>query len=130
MGKPIARAEGTCFAFPNVCNTPSPSGTLPVPYPNIAQLSDATGTATSVLAGGKAVVVADSEIARSSGDEAGSGGGVSSGSFGGRCTFTAHSETVLAEGKKVVRQLDTTSQNGGNATGHVMVGLAGVLVGD
>lgn len=130
MGQPIARADGVCFAFPNVCGTPTPAGTSPVPYPNVAQLADATRTASSVKAGGKDVIVADSEIARSSGDEAGTGGGISSGSFGGKCTFSGHSTTVLAEGKGIVRQLDATSQNGGNATGQVMVGLSTVLVGD
>lgn len=129
MGKPIARAEGMCFAFPDVCNTPSGPGMIPVPYPNIAQLADATGTASTVTAGGKAVIVSSSEIPTSSGDEAGSGGGVSSGTFGGKCTFSSYSGTVLAEGKEVVRQLDRTSQNGGNAQGQVVVGFPSVLVG-
>lgn len=130
MGRPIARTEGVCFAFPDVCNTPAGTTTVPVPYPNVAQLSDARPTASSVMAGGKDVVVADSEIATSSGGEAGSAGGVSSGTVAGKCTFTSSSSSVLAEGKGVVRQLDSTSQNGGNATGQVMVGLTTVLVGD
>lgn len=130
MGKPVARTEGVCFAFPNICNTPAPSGPVPVPYPNVAQLGDATGTASTVKAGGKAVIVSSSEIPRSSGDEAGTSGGVTSGTFGGKCTFDTHSATVKAEGKEVVRQLDQTSQNDGNAHGQVMVGLPTVLVGD
>ena len=32
---------GMCNAFPDTCNTPTPSGTAPVPYPNIAQLQQA-----------------------------------------------------------------------------------------
>ena len=130
MGRPIARTQGVCFAFPDVCQTPTGASTAPVPYPNVAQLSSASPTASSVKAGGVQVVVADSEIATSSGDEAGSAGGVSSGTFGGACTFSSSSGTVFAEGKGVVRQLDSTRQNDGNATGQVMVGLATVLVGD
>lgn len=125
MPQPIAVKDGTCFAFPDVLLTPAPSGQVPMPYPNIAQLSDATGAASSVNAGGKAVIVEDSEIPSSSGGEAGTGGPGPN----GKCTFTAASGTVTANGRKVVRQFDTTSQNGGNAVGTVMSGLATVMVG-
>ncbi len=130
MAAPVARIEGICMAFPDVCNTPAGPSMVPVPYPNIAQLADATGAAATVNAGGKPVIVKSSRIATSSGDEAGSGGGVTSGSFAGACTFTSASGTVLAEGVEVVRQLDRTSQNNDNAPGQVMVGLPTVLVGD
>ena len=125
MGQPIAVADGTCFAFPDVLNTPSPSGMVPMPYPNIAQLADASKTAETVNAGGKAVIVKDSEIANSSGGEAGTGGpGPNK-----KCTFTGASGTVKANGRAVVRQFDPTSQNDGNASGTVMSGLSTVLVG-
>jgi hypothetical protein len=130
MGKPIARADGICMAFPDVCNTPSGPSMVPVPYPNVAQLADATGTASTVTAGGKAVIVKSSEIPTSSGDEAGSGGGVTSGTTKGKCTFTSASGTVFAEGTEVVRQFDSTDQNSGNAQGKVMVGFPTVMVGD
>lgn len=125
MGQPIAVKDGTCFAFPDVLQTPTPGGNVPMPYPNIAQLGDATKTAATVNAGGKPVIVEDSEIAASSGGEAGTGGpGPNK-----KCTFTSTSGTVKAGGKKIVRQFDTTSQNNGNAVGAVMSGLATVLVG-
>ncbi len=130
MGKPVARTEGICMAFPDVLNTPSPSGTVPIPYPNIAQLADAQDVATNVTAGGKAVVTAASSIPTSSGGEAGTAGGVTSGTFNQKCTFSSSSQTVKANGQGVVRQLDQTSQNNGNAQGFVMVGLPTVLVGD
>ena len=125
MPQPIAIADGICFAFPDVLQTPAGPSMVPVPYPNIAQLADASGTASSVNAGGKAVIVKDSEIASSSGGEAGTGGPGPN----GKCTFNAASGTVNAGGKAVVRQFDGTSQNGGNAVGQVMTGLATVLVG-
>jgi hypothetical protein len=77
MGQPITVTDGICFAFPDVCLTPAPpSPPIPVPYPNIAQLADATGTASNVNAGGKPVVIDGSTISQSTGDEAGSNGGV------------------------------------------------------
>lgn len=130
MANPIATKNGICFAFPDILNTPAGPSMVPMPYPNIAQLSAATGTATNVNAGGKAVILKDSEIPNSSGGEPGTGMGVSSGTHLGKCTFTKSSNTVKANGKGVVRQFDTTDQNGGNAKGQVMVGLPTVLVGD
>ncbi|MGD9749807.1 MAG: PAAR-like domain-containing protein [Acidimicrobiia bacterium] len=125
MPQPIAVADGICFAFPDILKTPSPSGSTPVPYPNIAQLADAKRKARNVNAGGKAVITQDSEIPKSSGGEAGTGGpGPNK-----ECTFTTASKTVKANGKAVVRQFDSTSQNGGNAIGQVMSGVATVLVG-
>ena len=131
MAKPIATKTGICFAFPDVLNTPSPSEQVPIPYPNIAQLSSANKTASSVTAGGKEVITEDSEIpSPTSGGEPGVGGGVSSGTHLDKCTFTSFSKTVKAEGNGIVRQGDTTDQNAGNAVGNVMVGLPTVLVGD
>ncbi len=130
MAKPIATKTGICFAFPDVLNTPAGPSMVPMPYPNIAQLSSADPTATNVNAGGKAVILENSKISSSSGGEPGTGMGVSSGTQNGECSFTTFSNTVKANGKGIVRQFDTTKQNGGNAMGQVMVGLPTVLVGD
>lgn len=131
MGKPVARTEGICMAMPDICLTPAPPAPpVPIPYPNIAQLSGATGTAATVNAGGKPVIVESSEIPTSSGDEAGTAGGQTSGTFLQKCTFAGFSGTVKAEGKGIVRQLDATRQNNGNADGVVMTGFPTVLVGD
>ena len=126
MAKPIAVVDGICFAFPDILNTPTPGGPVPIPYPNIAQLADASGTAETVNAGGKAVILESSEIASSSGGEAGTSGPPNL----DKCTFTSASGTVTANGEGIVRQFDSTSQNNGNAVGQVMVGLANVIVGD
>ncbi|MDQ0322152.1 hypothetical protein QO002_004358 [Pararhizobium capsulatum DSM 1112] len=131
MAKPIATKTGICFAFPDILKTPTPGGPVPMPYPNIAQLSAAKDTATNVNAGGKAVILKSSKIDNSSGGEPGVGGGVTAPpNHLKECTFDTSSQTVKANGKGIVRQFDTTKQNGGNATGQVMVGLPTVLVGD
>lgn len=131
MGKPITtKAGGICSAFPNVCQTPSPTGTVPIPYPSIGQLSSASGTATDVYAGNNLVVIKSSTISSSTGDAAGTGGGVKSGSFGGSVSFKSASGTVFANGTGVVRMFDQTEQNGTNAVGTVLGGLPTVLVGD
>jgi uncharacterized Zn-binding protein involved in type VI secretion len=126
MGQPITVTDGICFAFPDVCLTPAPpSPPIPVPYPNIAQLADATGTASNVTAGGKPVVIDGSTISQSTGDEAGSAHPTTK----GECKFTTFSATVKANGKGIVRLGDSTTQNKGNAVGTVLGGLPNVLVG-
>lgn len=132
MARPITVKEGICFAFPDVCLTPAPPAPpIPVPYPNIAQLSDAQDTASDVTAGGKEVVTANSSIASSTGDEAGSNGGVTSGTTKGECRFVegSVSQTVKANGHGVVRLGDQTTQNNENAMGTVLGGFPRVLVG-
>lgn len=135
MGNPVAtKSQGVCFAFPNVCFTPpvtaaSPNG-VPIPYPSIGQLPDATGVATSVKARGAPVLVKSSVIPSTTGDSAGTLGGVRSRTFGGKVEFAAASGSVFAEGVEVVRMFDATKQNDGNAQGTVLGGVPDVLVGD
>jgi len=126
MAQPITTKSsgGMCFAFPDVCKTPTPGGPVPIPYPNIGDLSQATQTSQSVKINGKPIILEDSEIPTSSGDEAGSVGGVVSGKIKGKVTFATYSSTVKVEGKGVVRMGDTTRQNEDNAVGTVLYGEA------
>ena len=138
MSKPIAPATGIAFAFPDVCKTPTPGGPVPIPYPNIAQLDQATGVSNDA---GKALLIGpssfpamliDAEVAVTTGDEAGSAGGVTSGTIKGRCVVTQASGSVIYGGssKGIARFLDTTSHNNDNAQGMLLIAFPTVLVGD
>ena len=130
MGRPICPAQGIAFAFPDVCNTPSPGGPIPIPYPNIAQLADVTGEAKDLQVGGMKVLVQGSKVPSSSGDEGGTaGGGVTSGKIKGEMEVTAGSATVLCGGKGIARFGDPTTQNSGNAVGTLLGAFPTVLVG-
>ncbi len=122
MGQPIATktSGGICFAFPDVCLTPIVVP-VPIPYPNIGNLGDATKVSEKVKIGGNPVVLESSEITMSTGDEAGSIGGVMSGKIKGKVTFITYSSKVKVEGKGVVRVGDTTQQNDNNAVGTVIL---------
>lgn len=124
MGLPIAVADSQykCFAFPDVCPTQVGPATVPIPYPNIGSLGDATGTSTDVTAGGKAVITTSSSISSTSGDEA------AASAKGGPVQFLQGSTTVLVDGQPVVRMGDPTLQNN-VASGTVLGGLTTVLVG-
>lgn len=139
MAKPIAPTQGIAFAFPDVCKTPAPPGSpIPIPYPNIAQLADATKITDEsnkkLLVGpaGLHVLLKDSEISTSSGDEAGSVGGVTSGKIKGKCVITQASSSVVYGPDKlgIARFMDTTDQNAGNATGMILGAFPTVMVGD
>jgi hypothetical protein len=51
-------SNGVAIAFPDVCKTPSPSGPIPIPYPNIAKSADTSKGAkrTRTAVGAKAVL--------------------------------------------------------------------------
>ena len=138
MSFPVATNKSgfICFAFPDVCKTPSPGGTVPIPYPNVGQLSDAiqvsdisTGTGEVKVAGNYVILANTSVIPQTSGDEAGSAGGVTSGVIKGKAEFSQGSATVKIHGKPVVRMGDSTEQNQGNARGTVQGGVPTVLAG-
>ncbi len=135
MSQPIAVAKGQAFAFPNVCLTPVPgSSPVPIPYPSIADLSQADDVSENVTVGGLGVILSEhSTVASTSGDEPGTDGGVTSLVNGGKCTFPQGSGTVQINGKAVVRMGDQTQQNvgdpGPNAFGTVLAGDTSVLVG-
>jgi hypothetical protein len=141
MGNPIAtKTSGyQCFAFPDVCNTQVGQTQVPIPYPNIGDLGDAEGASSDVFAGGGGVIVGGNDEPsvipdqQTTGDEAGSLGGVQSDSTRGEVTFnatTTTTTTVYVNGKPVVRMFDTTEQNDGNAIGRVLGGCPTVFVGD
>lgn len=93
--------DGQCAAFPDVCKTPTPGGPVPLPYPNIAMLTQASsGTLSSkVKIMGKKAATENTEISMSSGDEAGSaGGGVVSNKIKGSAKFKQGSSKVKIEG--------------------------------
>ncbi|MFO7563122.1 MAG: DUF4150 domain-containing protein [Enhygromyxa sp.] len=98
---------------PDVCKTPSPSGPVPVAYPNAARDRDLAKGAKSVKIEGNPVALASSNIRTSTGDEAGTaGGGLMSAKTKGKLTFGSSSLDVMVEGKGVVRFGDVTQHNG------------------
>ncbi|MFQ5629158.1 MAG: DUF4150 domain-containing protein [bacterium] len=126
MGLPITTTEGgICFAFPDVCKTPIGTSEVPIPYPNIGLLSEAEDASTDVRVAGHPVILENSEIKKTMGDEAGTGGP----GPGERVTFTSASASVRINGEFVVRMTDKTSQNNGNAKGVVLGGVANVRCG-
>lgn len=108
-------SSGVSPSFPDVCKTPAPpAGPIPIPYPNIAKSSDAAKTAKKVKADGNGMCTKDSNFSTSTGDEAGSVGGVVSSKTKGKAEFVNSSFDVKAEGANVVRAMDLVLHNDKN----------------
>lgn len=124
-------SNGVTMAFPDVCNTPSPAGPVPIPYPNVAQSSDAAQGAATVKSDGNPTCVKDSNFAMSTGDEAGTaGGGVASGKIKGKAEFINFSFDVKFEGKNVTRALDLMLHNDKNTPPFPVIQGPVVALGD
>jgi hypothetical protein len=109
------KANGQCFAMPDVCKTPTPGGPVPIPYPNIGMVAQASKTATKVKIVGADAVIENSEIPMSQGDEAGTAGGVVSGKNMDKVIFKKGSAKVTIEGKGCAYLTCMTAHNGANA---------------
>ncbi len=105
------KSSGMAMAFPDVCKTPSPAGPIPIPYPNIAQSSDTAEGSKKTEADGCPVMLQGSNFSTSTGDEAGSAGGVVSSCTKGKAEFISYSFDVQIEGKPVPRMADLMVQN-------------------
>jgi uncharacterized protein DUF4150 len=118
-GRGIAHggSNGQSIVMPDVCKTPSPGGPVPIPYPNVGRSLDASGGPTTVTIDGKMPMVKGAKYAQSTGDEAGSAGGVMSGVTKGECEFMMYSFDVKIEGKNVCRLGDPLFHNKKNIMG-------------
>ena len=107
-------SSGVSMIFPDVCKTPSPAGPIPIPYPNIAMSSDTDKGTKKVKCDGESTCVKDSNFKMSTGDEAGSAGGVVSSKTKGKAEFVNFSFDVQFEGKNVPRAFDLMLHNDKN----------------
>lgn len=104
--------------FPDVCKTPTPAGPVPIPYPNVGKAADtSSGPTTVTLDGGQMPMTQDAKYMMSTGDEAGSVGGVVSNKVKGPCEFMMYSFDVKFEGKNVCRLGDPLFHNDKNGMG-------------
>ena len=108
---------GQSPVFPDVCKTPTPAGPVPIPYPNIGMSSNTSGGPSGVKSDGQMPMVKGAKYTMTSGDEAGSAGGVMSSSIKGEAEFMMYSFDVKFEGKNVCRLGDPLFQNKKNIMG-------------
>ncbi len=106
--------------LPDVCKTPGQG--IPVPYQNEAYSSDLVGGTTTVFAdGGNSIAKFGSEFCKSIYDEAGSMGGVVSGTNKAEADWISHSFDVFFERQAACRLTDKLFMNHRNTVN--MAGL-------
>ncbi|MEP7125771.1 MAG: DUF4150 domain-containing protein [Byssovorax sp.] len=111
-----AGSSGVATAFPDVCKTPAPPAPpIPIPYPNVALSADTAQGSSDVKCDGNPIMLQGSNFSKSTGDEAGSVGGVVSGQIKAKAEFINFSFDVMVEGKPVPRLGDMMVQNKGGA---------------
>lgn len=109
-----ASSGGVTMFFPDVCKTPAPPAPfVPIPYPNIAKSGDTAKGSKKVKMDGNPIMIEGSNFSTSTGDEAGSIGGMISSCTKGKAEFILYSFDVKVEGKGVCRQLDLMLGNKG-----------------
>lgn len=64
-------SNGVSATFPDVCETPTPGGPIPIPYPNISQSSDTAKGSKRVKMDGNPIMLKGSKFKTSEGDEPG-----------------------------------------------------------
>ncbi len=111
-----AQSGGKCIMFPDVCKVPAPPAPpIPTPFPDLGQSSDTSSGTESVKADGESLMVKGACFSKTSGDEAGSLGGMVSNTTRGKAEFVNYSFDVKAEGKNMARLADPMFGNKGSA---------------
>ena len=108
---------GMSPVFPDVCKTPSPAGPIPIPYPNIGKAADTSSGPSKVKTDGEMPMVKGATYSKSSGDEAGTIGGMLSNVNRNECEFMMYSFDVKFEGNNVCRMGDPLFHNKKNIMG-------------
>lgn len=108
---------GLDVGFPDVCNTPTPAGPVPVPYPNIAAGPMGVPAAYTVLFMGTPAHNMATVVPLTNGDNAGVATGVASGTVMGPSRHLTAAFTCLVGGMPVTRMTSMALQNGTNCPG-------------
>lgn len=129
----VTKQAGQCVAsVPNMCiiPVPSPGGPVPtpMPFPNLAMPIMGNPATLKVMIAGSPELTKSSKISISSGDEAGTLGGVVSGTISGVAELITSSATIKLEGNVALKLSDMTKQNGGNTMGVVVAPSQAVVM--
>lgn len=107
----LSMGAGMDFGFPDVCNTPTPVGPVPIPYPNIAMSATTSPAAYNVLVDCMPALNLMSKGTVSAGDQAGLMGGLADAMIGGQTFYIVGCFTILVDGVPAQRLTSVTGQN-------------------
>jgi Domain of unknown function (DUF4150) len=99
------------IAFPDVCKTPTPAGTVPLPLPNLAPATTHIPVVFNIFIGGGMVHNQLTLAPTSTGDEPGVGGGVLDSMIKGMSCYLLGSFKVIYGVAPAARMASPTIQN-------------------
>lgn len=108
---------GMSPVFPDVAKTPTPGGPVPIPYPNIGKAADTSSGPKKVKVDGQMPMAKGAKYSMTSGDEAGSIGGIISNKIKAEAEYMLYSFDVKMEGKNACRLGDALFHNQKNIMG-------------
>lgn len=117
----VTQEGGMCMSPTDICETPTPAGPVPTPYPNIGEPTMGDPACERVLICGSPALNKASSIVQTDGDQVGAAGGVVSGEIMGEARFTEGSLKVTLEGAPAVRLTCPTTHNANNCVGSCLV---------
>lgn len=104
---------------PDVCKTPVGSSLPPIPYSITAKQGDDANTVSTVQMTKKRAHNMASIVTKCTGDQAGTGTGIKSGTVGSVCHPKSHSKSVRIRGAWAVRHTDQWYMNKKNTVGKL-----------
>lgn len=107
----VHAGSGGVLTTVDVCKTKIGKRTVPIPYTNVAQSSDSSKTASSVVINGNPACTKDSVFSKSKGDEPGNRNGIKSRTRGKEASFLTASANVQIEGIGAARAFDQMVSN-------------------
>lgn len=107
----LSMGTGTDLAFPDVCLTPSPAGTVPIPYPDVSMSATSDPVCGNILYECTPTLNQASTGTVSVGDEPGIAGGVVSHDESGEALYTLGCLTIFVDGMPQQRLTSVTGQN-------------------
>ncbi len=107
----LTMGPGMNMCFPDVCNTPSVTGVMPIPYPNMSFSTVSVPAVYNVLVGCMPAVNMMSMGTVSVGDQAGVAGGVSDMMIAGQTNYNLGCFTIFVGGAPAQRMTTLTGQN-------------------
>lgn len=116
----LSMGTGMAMGVPDTCNTPSPAGPVPTPYPNTVTTALCPSAVMTVITGGTPSVNQMSNAMLSTGDEGGAMMGVVSMTLKGSTNWMIGSQSVFVGGMPAQR---LTSTGGSNCMGAVPNGV-------
>ena len=112
-----ANGGGLAFAFPDVCNTPTPVGPVPIPYPNIAPLPTAIPSVFNVLIPCMPAHNMMTTVPMTNGDNGGVAMGLMSGTVMGPSSPNLGSTKLFLGTGPATRMTDVRRHNSTNSIG-------------